>query len=130
MISLKSHEIKREKKKSLFFRELSQIISIIANEEEPVQKIYVTKVDFSEDYGILYAYLSTIENFSEEIFEKALNILKLYKPSIRKELATRLNPRYTPDIIFLYDKHKEKQDRINELLDKVSQDLDTDKNKN
>jgi ribosome-binding factor A len=130
MIPLRSHEIKREKKKSLFFRELSQIISLIANEEEPVQKVYVTKVDFSDDYGILYVYLSTVETFSEEVFERALGILKLYKPSIRKELATRLNPRYTPDIIFLYDKHREKQDRINALLDKVSQDLDTDKNKN
>lgn len=130
MTASKLHDIKREKKKSLFFRELSQIINLIANEEEAAQKVYVTKVDFSEDYGILYVYLTTVESFSEEVFDKALNILKLYKPSIRKEIATRLNPRYTPDIIFLYDKHKEKQDRINALLDQVSQDLDTGKNKN
>jgi ribosome-binding factor A len=124
MIGPKLHEIKREKKKSLFFREISQLIGLIANENADVQKIYPTRVDFSQDCGIVYVYLSTFDVYSEEVFDKALYALILYKPSIRKEIATRLNPRYTPDIVFLYDENKEKQDRINQLLDKVSQDLE------
>ena len=123
------HEIKRERKKSLFFRELSQIISLISNENTDVQKVYVTRVDFSQDAGILYVYLSTFDVFSEEIFKTALDALKLYRPSIRKELATRLNPRYTPEIIFIYDENREKQDRIDTLLDKVIQDLGDSKKK-
>lgn len=127
MVASNLYEIKREKKKSLFFRELSQIISLISNENSDVQKVYVTRVDFSQDSGILYVFLSTFDVFSEEIFKVALDALKLYRPSIRKELATRLNPRYTPEIIFLYDEIREKQDRIDNLLDKVIQDLESDK---
>lgn len=121
------HDIKRERKKSLFFRELSQIISLISNENVDIQKVYVNRVDFSQDAGILYVYLSTYDVFSEEIFKKALEALKLYRPSIRKEIAVRLNPRHTPEIIFLYDETREKQDRIDSLLDKVIQDLSDNK---
>ncbi len=117
------HDIKRERKKSLFFRELSQIISLISNENADIQKVYVTRVDFSQDAGILYVYLATFDVFSEEIFKTALDALKLYRPSIRKEISARLNPRHTPEIIFLYDEVREKQDRIDNLLDKVIQDL-------
>ncbi len=127
MVASKLHEIKREKKKSLFFRELSQIISLISNENPDVQKVYVTRVDFSQDAGILYVYLSTFDVYSAEIFKAALEALKLYRPSIRKEIAARLNPRHTPEIIFLYDEIREKQDRIDSLLDKVIQDLGTNK---
>lgn len=125
--SIRNHEIKREKKKSLFFREISQIIQLISETEPLVTKVYPTKVDFSNDYGICYVYLSTFDEFSEETFEKSLEVLKLYKPSIRKELATRLNPRYTPNIVFLYDKVREKQSKIDNLLDMVRDDLETKK---
>ena len=127
--SRKNHEIKREQKKSLFIREISQIIQLIAETEPLVAKVYPTRLDFSNDYGICYVYLSTFDEFSEEIFAKSLEVLKLYKPSIRKELATRLNPRYTPNIVFLYDKVREKQSKIDNLLDKVRDDL-VAKNKN
>lgn len=120
-------EVKREKKKSLFFRELSQLIQLVSESEPKVAKLYVTKVDFSDDFSICYTYLSTYVEFSEEIFDDALKVLKLYKPSIRKELAARLNPRYTPDIIFVYDKAKEKQSRIDAILDKVREDLESGK---
>jgi ribosome-binding factor A len=123
MFGPKLHEIKRERKKSLFFREMSQIVNLISCENPNIQKVYVTRVDFSQDYGILYVYLATFNVYSRDVFDKVLGELILYKPSIRKELASRLNPRYTPDIVFMYDEHKEKQDHINELLDKVSADF-------
>ncbi|KKQ33492.1 MAG: hypothetical protein US49_C0001G0172 [candidate division TM6 bacterium GW2011_GWF2_37_49] len=121
--TLKSHEIKREQKKSLFIREITQIIQLLAEAEPLVGKVYPTRVDFSNDYGILYVYLSTFDEFSEEAFNLSLDRLKLYRPSMRKELATRLNPRYTPNIIFLYDKVREKQSKIDNLLDMVRDDL-------
>lgn len=117
------HEIKREKKKSLFMREISQMIQLIAESEPLVAKVYPTRLDFTNDYSACYVYLSTFGEFSETTFNEALEVLKLYKPSIRKELASRLNPRYTPDILFFYDNLKEKQSRIDALLDKVRDDL-------
>jgi ribosome-binding factor A len=127
MNSSNLREVKREKKKSLFFRELSQLVQMISESEPKVAKVYVTRVDFADDLSVCYAYLSTYAEFSEEIFDDALRVLKLYKPSVRKELATRINPRYTPDIIFVYDKAKEKQSRIDTLLDKVRDDFGSDK---
>lgn len=121
--TLKSHEIKREQKKSLFIREITQILQLLAETEPLVAKVYPTRVDFSNDYGIFYVYLSTFDEFSEEAFNQSLEVLKLYRASMRKELATRLNPRYTPNIIFLYDKVREKQSKIDNLLDMVRDDL-------
>ena len=83
MIAPKLHEIKRERKKSLFFRELSQMVGLVSNENSDAQKVYVTRVDFSQDCGILYVYLATYDVYSQEIFDKALSALILYKPSRR-----------------------------------------------
>lgn len=124
MVSSNLHEIKRERKRSLFFREITKIINLIAEEEDIVAKIYVTRVDFAADFSVCYVYMTMHQDFSEDIFNKAVEVLKSYTSSIRKELARRLNPRYTPDIIFLHDKLQEKKHRIDALLDKVRKDLD------
>jgi ribosome-binding factor A len=68
-------------------------------------------------------YLVPYENLSHETYQKAFERLKLYKPSIRKELAEKLNQRHTPDIKFLFDESKEKQYKIEKLLDKIHDEL-------
>lgn len=116
-------DIKREKKKSLFFRELSLLIHKVTESEADVAAVYISRVDLSADNGIIYVYFASMQEPSKEIYEKALVKLKLYKPSIRKALAQTLQSRYTPDLLFLFDEKAEKVRNINELLDKVQQDL-------
>ncbi len=117
------YEVKRERRKSLFLQEFSSLFQELLREEPSLIEVFVSKVDLSNDTGICYIYFATIREPGEEVFEKALETLKLYKPSLRKAFANRLKTRYAPDLLFVYDKAKEKERRINELLDKVSEDL-------
>lgn len=123
MFNPRSQKIKREKKKSLFLREITMLVQSLGADNAVVALAYVTRIDFSADYGMCYVYFSTFNECSEEIFNKVLDQLKLYRPSMRKALAARIPSRYTPDLVFFYDKTKEKEIKINQLLDKVSQDL-------
>jgi ribosome-binding factor A len=127
MTSPRLSEIKREKKKSLFFREVSSLVQQLSAEDAAVAKVYVTRVDFSQDYGLCYIYFSTYGAFSQEVFDAALDRLKLYKPSMRQILAKKIVGRYTPDLKFFYDTVKEKEYKINQLLDKVSEELSAKK---
>ncbi len=126
-------DVKRERKKSLFLRELSAFIDVIAQEQPAVREVYLSRIDLSADGGICYLYFAAIapidgdQAAAEARFLVALEVLKLYRPSLRRNLAAGLQARYTPDLMFLFDENREKIDRINELLDQVSQELHTSK---
>lgn len=70
--------------------------------------------------------MSSFKEPGQEFFDQALLVLKLYKPSIRKAFAQRVQTRYAPDLVFVYDKGKEKERRITQLLDKVQNELNDD----
>ncbi len=123
MLNPRFQVIKREKKKALFLREITAMVQALGGDDQAVAQVYVTRIDFSADYGICHVYFSTFSDFSEVLFNTVLDRLKLYKPSMRKSLAKRIDGRYTPDLIFFYDKVKEKEHNINQLLDKVSEEL-------
>lgn len=128
-------DIRREQKKSLFFREITTIIHRLTESEPTIARVYPTRIDFSADSGICYVYFATFsldntEEQSEAVFKEALSRLKLYRPSIRKALATALNARYTPDLLFLFDTKREKQQHIEQLLSKVHEELSLSDNSN
>lgn len=116
-------DVKRERRKSLFLREIVTLIQDLSTQEPAVAGVFVSKVDISPNSGICYVYFSTFKEPGDEIFEQALAVLKLYKPSLRKAFASRVQTRYAPELTFVYDKAKEKERRITELLDKVQQEL-------
>lgn len=101
-------------------REISTLIQQLSLDEPSLTKVFVTRVRLSADYGILFVYFSTY--LSKTDFDEALKILKLYKPSLRKALASTVLSRHTPDLVFLYDESKEKERSLNELLDRVKQE--------
>lgn len=112
---------KREQKISLFFREISSLIQQLSLDESDLLKVFVTRVRLSNDYKICFIYFSTYTDKTE--YDKALKVLKLYKPSLRKAIAQAIPNRYSADLVFLYDETKEKERKINELLDKVAKDI-------
>ncbi|MFH0898261.1 MAG: ribosome-binding factor A [bacterium] len=128
MSQRRTSEIKKARKKSLLLREVSELIQSIATEEPDIATVYVTRVDLSADTGICYVYFGSFPDPSEQdpqrVFAKALEKLKLYKPSVRKALGRILQGRYVPDLVFLFDEKKEKVERINELLDKAYEDVE------
>lgn len=112
---------KREQKNSLFLRESSALIQALAMDEPALLKVFITRVRLSNDYKFCYIYFSTYTN--KVAYDEALEILKLYKPSLRKALAQRINGKYMADLVFMYDEVKDKERHINDLLDEVVKDL-------
>lgn len=111
------HSIKREQKKSFLLREITALVRSLANDEPKLSFLFVTRIELSKDSGICYVYLST--HTDKKAFDEGLEILKLYKPSMRKALAQSLHTKYVPDLFFKYDLSKEKERKINVLLDKI-----------
>lgn len=124
----KTNDIKREQKKSFLLREISNLIYNVAQEEPKVAAVYVTRVDLSADTGICYVFFDTYQSDAsskEDLFNGALAVLKLYKPSIRRQLSKNMHTRYVPQLMFMFDKKQEKVRHINDLLDQVQQELDS-----
>ncbi len=109
--------IKTSQKESVFFREISQLFMETALDEPALQGLTISRVKLSPDGGLCTIYFYTSEGLP--YFERILPILKLYKPSLRKALATKVQARYTPELIFKYDEQFEKQLRLEGILEKV-----------
>ena len=100
-------------------KEIAALVQEISMDEPKLLTVFITYITLSKDGGICYVYFSTYTN--KEAFDEALEILKLYKPSMRKALAQTGHSRYVPNLRFLYDEAKEKERKINKLLDDVSE---------
>lgn len=109
--------VKRAQKESLFFREISQLFQRTAMDDPRLQGIFVNRVQLSPDKGLCTIYFYTSRG--EDYFNELLHVLTLYKPSLRKALASAIKGRYVPDLIFKFDKQFEKQQRIEELIESV-----------
>ncbi len=120
--------IKREQRKSLMLRELSTMLHMLCGDEPKLRPLFISQVTLSDDGSMCYVYFSTAifdanETTPKGVFEELLPILKLYKASMRKCLGEALQKRYVPDIRFVFDEKWEKVDKINQLLNKVQDEL-------
>ena len=128
-----AHGVKRERKKSLFlqeiiliFRELSVDPRLSKSDAEALSKVFVNRVDLSADGGICYVFFATYKEPGQEIFNEAFKALRYFSKTMRHAFAQRVQARYTPNFIFLYDAVKEKERRIEELLDRVAAEIPKD----
>lgn len=113
-------EIKKAKKESLLLKEISKLYMQTAMDDPRLQGVFINRVKLSSDKSHCTVYFYTAEG--EEHFNEILEILKLYKPSLRKALAANIPSRYTPELVFKFDKTFEKQSRLEHLLDKIKKD--------
>ena len=109
--------VKRAQKESFILRELSQLITKLINDEPLLATISATRVDLSKGAGMCNVYFSSSEG--EEGFLKALEVLKLYRNSLRTGLSKARQSRHTPELMFLYDEQLEREMRMHRLLDTV-----------
>jgi ribosome-binding factor A len=90
--------------------------------------MYFTRIELSEDGSVCYVYCAFLNAESAEqgqaLFEEARELLVLYKGSMRTALAGALSARYVPQLRFVFDEKKEKEQRINDLLNHVGAELD------
>ncbi|MBV8660614.1 MAG: ribosome-binding factor A [Candidatus Dependentiae bacterium] len=114
--------IKRAQKESLLLREISSMFHSISMDDSRLDGLFVNRVELSTDKGWVTVYFYTLDGL--EKFEEQLEVLKLYKPSIRKGLASGIKGRYVPDLRFVYDSKFEKQQRLEVAMSKAAQDIE------
>lgn len=121
-ISSRLSSIKTAQKESSILRIISVLFEEAVRESNELEGWYVTRVQLSAGKTVAYVYLYSEKG--SEAFKTALEKIKVYKPSMRKALATELQKRYTPDIVFSFDGQLKKAMRIEKLLDSVKEETD------
>ncbi|MGB8468185.1 MAG: ribosome-binding factor A [Candidatus Babeliales bacterium] len=111
------HAIKRAQKEKLLLREISHMIHELSLEHPSLRALTVTRSALSPDKSMFTIFLYA-EN-EVEGYKEPLEILKLYRPSMRKTLAQKITGRYVPDIRFAYDTKYTKQARIEQLMEQI-----------
>jgi len=80
----------------------------------------ITHVKMSADLKHAKIYISVLGSDADK--EKTLQGFQRAKGFIRKELAVRLNFRYTPDLIFFIDDTMEKAAHLERLFQKIEEE--------
>lgn len=113
-------DIKRAQKESVLLRLVSGLFHQITLEKPALRDMYVTRVELSQGKTLCRVFFYTAAG--QEHFRKALDDIKLYKPSIRKAIAQTFNSRYTVELLFVFDEQFEKTQHIESLIEKVKQE--------
>lgn len=115
-----TQNVKRAQKESLLFKEISRLFMQATMDDKRLSGVFVNRVKLSPDKGVCTIYFYTAQG--EENFNQLFNILTLYKPSLRKALASSIRSRYTPELIFKFDDQFEKQERLDALLEQIKEE--------
>ena len=111
--------VKFAQKEAQLLREFSLIYMQLCMDESSLSTLVVGRVGLSQDKGICTIFFHSA--LGEEDYIEKRKTLVLYKPSIRSALAKAIRGRYTPQLIFRYERNYAKQKRLEELLDSVKE---------
>ena len=117
--SLKNTRINREVQ-----REVSEIISREIKDPRIHPMTTVVAVEVTPDLKYCKAYISVLG--SEEAGKETIKGLKSAEGFVRRQLASRINLRNTPEITFVLDQSIEYGVNMTHLINEVTKDLDTD----
>ncbi len=109
--------IRKARKEAQYLRVISTLFTQQAVEDERLRNVFINRVELSADGGLCYVFFYS--NEGEAYFKVVLPHLILYKPSLRAALAKEIRGRYTPDIQFRFDEQFEKQQKIEQLIDRA-----------
>lgn len=109
--------IKKSQKESLIKRKVSELLVQAALDYPELRGFSVTRVTLSANKQFASIFLYSPNGVEE--FKQKLPFLKLFAPSLRKALSREISGRYTPEIKFWYDAAEEKQQAIEQILDKI-----------
>jgi len=98
---------------------LHALASLLVTElTDPALKgVYITRVKFTRDLSLADVYFATVDGREQE--EAAKQAFLDSKGLIRRELAHKVNMKYTPDLRFFYDDTEELQQKIDNLIRKI-----------
>jgi ribosome-binding factor A len=116
----KSSQVRRAQKASLYLREISSLFLQAAQDNSELRELYPNRVAFSPDMGMCSVFF--VSPHGRSFFEEKLHALKLFKPSLRAAIASRINARRVPDFVFRYDEEFEKQKKMDDLIDRLKEE--------
>ncbi|HSW76204.1 MAG TPA: ribosome-binding factor A [Candidatus Saccharimonadales bacterium] len=114
-------QIKRSQKESLLLREISKMLHQLSLEDTALAGLFVNRVELSKNKGMCFIYFYDPNGI--EAFQEKNKRLVLYKPSLRKGIASALDARYTPELKFAFDEKFDKQQRIENIIEQVKKDF-------
>src|SRR6516164_7171990 len=95
-------DIKKAQRESILLKKIAELFMQVTLDDTRLRDMYVNRVELSPSRGMCTVYFYS--PLGEQHFDELLEVLKLYKPSLRKALATTLDSRYTPELLFKFDK--------------------------
>lgn len=107
-------------------RELTDYLRNDVKDPRINEFISITSVDTSSDLKTCKVYVSSFGGKAEK--DEVLGALRSCNKFLRGELARKVNLRYTPELIFVWDDSIEHGAKILELMDKVAKE-DSEKSK-
>jgi ribosome-binding factor A len=110
-------DVRRARKESLIYRELSTFFMQITQNDAAFSGLFINAVKFSPDRSSCNIFFAATGG--EEDFKERLPKLILYKPALRKAIAQSIQARYTPQLVFKYDTQFEKQNKIDTLFEQL-----------
>ena len=114
--------VRIERLNHTYQEEISMILMKEIKDEE-IKFVTITGVDVTNDLSIAKVYYTYLD---EEKKERTKDALEKAAPFIRKQLASRIEIRHTPELRFIYDKTEEYGQHIDKLIDKIHEE-ETDK---
>lgn len=117
MVERKQSDVRRARKESLLYREISTYFMQITQNDPSFSGLFINAVKFSPDRSSCNVFFAATGG--EEDFKARLPTLILYKPALRKAIAQSIQARYTPQLIFKYDAQFEKQNKIDTLFEQL-----------
>ena len=87
--------------------------------DEDIKFVTITGVDVTNDLSFAKVYYTVLDDDKKEKTKEALDKAA---PFIRKQLASRIEIRHTPELRFIYDKSEDYGHHIDEIIDKIHEE--------
>lgn len=98
-----------------------EISDLLLREAKDVdfKTVTITHVKVTNDLSFAKIYFTALDDKNREKILKDLNNASGY---FRKELASRMNLRHTPELRFIYDESIEYAQKIESIIDKINEE--------
>ena len=85
--------------------------------DEDIKFVTITGVEVTNDLSFAKVYYTVLDEAKKETTKLALEKASSF---IRKQLASKIEIRHTPELRFIYDKSEEYGSHIDDLIDKIN----------
>jgi len=109
--------VRIERLNHTYQEEISMILMKEIKDEE-IKFVTITGVDVTSDLSFAKVYYTVLDDDKKERTQEALDKAA---PFIRKQLASRIEIRHTPELRFIYDKSIAYGEHIEEIIKQIKE---------